>query len=244
LSCGATLLTAPPVVTAPAPAAEPALPQTDVAQPVASYNTIAGYRIASLGDRFIAVILDSLLFAAIFAVTGMWAALRWGGVTESGFQLYGKPAALAIAAVLVIGFIYYWLLEAVAGATIGKGILGIRVCNQEGRRCGFGASLIRNILRLIDGLAVYLVGFFVALFSKKRQRLGDHLAKTYVVDRGTGTLARVVLVLLWLALLVGGVLGAVVLHRRQARSERRSRWEPQRLEAQLPRAVNLRFRRW
>jgi uncharacterized RDD family membrane protein YckC len=161
----------------------------------------------------IAVILDSLLLMAAFAVIGMWAALRWGGVTENGFKLLGKPAALAMAAVFIIGLLYYWFLEAFVGATIGKGIAGIRVCNEEGRRCGARASLIRNILRLIDGLAVYLVGFFIALFSKRRQRLGDRLAGTYVVDHETGPALRATLVLLWLALLAFGVLGAIMLHR-------------------------------
>lgn len=213
-SCGAALPTNPQDVAVAETSAPTGSLPTEAAASAADQKTIAGRRIASLGDRFIALILDGLLWIAAFAVIGMWAALRWGGVTANGFELLGKPAALAMAAVLVLGLLYHWLLEASAGATIGKGIVGIRVCNEQGRRCGLGPSLIRNILRLIDGLAVYLVGFLIALFSKRRQRLGDRLANTYVVDRETGPIARAVLVLLWLALLAGGVLGAMMLHRR------------------------------
>lgn len=212
-TCGATLAAsaapqpAATTIPPPAPAAAAAAP------PMASETAVAGSRIAGLGDRLIAFIIDTLVFAAIFVVVGMWAATRWGGLTESGFQLDGKAAIVAMGATAIVGFLYYWLLEALAGATIGKGIAGIRVCDAQGRRCGLGASLIRNLVRLIDGLAVYLVGFLVALFSKKRQRLGDHLAHTYVVQRETGTTARAVLVGLWFVLLAGGVLGAILLHR-------------------------------
>lgn len=212
-ACGALLAAgAPsqPAATAVPPAAAPA-PAS--AAPRAGEATIAGNRIAGLGDRLIAVIIDTLVFAAIFAVAGMWAATRWGGMTESGFELTGTIALVLSLALAVVAFVYYWLLEALAGATIGKAIAGIRVCDANGRNCGLGASLIRNLVRIIDGLAVYFVGFLVALFSKRRQRIGDHLAHTYVVERATGAGVRAVLVVLWLALLAAGVLGAYLIHR-------------------------------
>lgn len=209
-SCGATLTPGAPPQSAAAVAAPVAAP----AAPQAVEATIAGSRIAGLGDRLIAVIIDTLVFAAVFVVAGMWAATRWGGLTESGFELTGKIAIVSVGAVAVIGFLYYWLLEALAGATIGKGIMGIRVCDANGRNCSLGASLIRNLVRIIDGLAVYLVGFLVALFSKRRQRIGDHLAHTYVVERATHTGVRAALVVLWFAMLAGSVLGAFWMHRR------------------------------
>lgn len=202
-ACGAALTAAP---------AAPPAPQTTAAKPASEARTVAGFRIASLGDRLIALILDTILMAGVFAVAGMWAAARWGGVTESGFELNGRPALVAIGAVLLVGFIYAWLLEGLFGATIGKGIVGIRVRDENGARCGLGPSLVRNILRCIDGLAVYLVGFLIALFSKKRQRLGDHLAHTVVVETGGGAFAKAVLVLIWLALLGGSIWGAYVIH--------------------------------
>ena len=50
---------------------------------------VAGLRVARLGDRLFAVILDTALLGALFAVVGMWAAARWGGVTPSGFAMTG-----------------------------------------------------------------------------------------------------------------------------------------------------------
>ena len=46
---------------------------------------------------------------------------------------------------------------------------------------GAGAALIRTLLRIIDGLFAYLVGFILVLASDRRRRLGDIAARTLVV---------------------------------------------------------------
>lgn len=173
----------------------------------------SGFHLASLGDRLIAVILDLLLVGAVFAIAGMWLALRWGGLTRSGFSLEGKPALATMAVTALAAFLYYWLCEGLFGATLGKGIIGIVVRQVGGRRCSLSASLVRNLLRIVDGLAVYLVGFLIAIFSKSRQRLGDHVAKTVVLERKSGAAVRALLVGLWLALIAVSIWGAYMLHR-------------------------------
>jgi uncharacterized RDD family membrane protein YckC len=160
----------------------------------------------------IAIILDTILGGVTFAVLGMYAAVRLGGATESGFSLEGKPALFGIGSALLVGFLYYWLLEGIFGATLGKAIIGLRVRDKSGGSCGLKPSLIRNLMRLVDGLGVYLVGFLVAIFSKRRQRLGDHLAKTVVVENPLGTVGRAVMVVLWLALVGGGAWLAYAVH--------------------------------
>ena len=198
--CGA-LLPAPPS----------AQPQA-VGVPPSSERVAGQFTIARLGDRLIAIVLDTILGGVAFAVLGMYAAVRLGGVTESGFSLEGKPALVGIGSALVVGFLYYWLLEGIFGATLGKAIIGIRVRDKSGGPCGLKPSLIRNLMRLIDGLGVYLLGFLVALFSKLRQRLGDHLAKTVVVESPLGTVGRSVMVVLWLAFVGGGSWLAYAIH--------------------------------
>ena len=44
-------------------------------------------------------------------------------------------------------------------------------------------AAIRTVLRLIDGLFFYLVGFVSVLASGKNQRLGDMAAHTLVVRK-------------------------------------------------------------
>ena len=198
--CGALLPTPPSAQ----PGAVGAQPSGD--------RLAGGYTVARLGDRLIAIVLDTILGGVTFAVTGMYAAVRLGGVTESGFSLEGKPALVGIGAAVAVGFLYYWLLEGIFGATLGKAIMGLRVRDKSGGPCGLKPSLIRNVLRIIDGLGVYLVGFLVAVFSKLRLRLGDHLAKTVVVESPPGTVGRAVMVVLWLALVGGGSWFAYAVH--------------------------------
>jgi len=171
------------------------------------------YHLARLGDRLLATILDTLLLVAMFAVIGMWSAVRWGGLTPNGFSIAGKAALITFSLVGVAGFLYYWILEAVAGATLGKAIIGIQVRRKDGGRCSFAAALLRNVLRIVDGIAVYLVGFLIAAFSKLRQRLGDHVAGTVVVESQIGRFARIAVLVLWLAGIAGGISEAYLLHR-------------------------------
>lgn len=200
-SCGALL---------PGPAAV----RPDEAVPSASPPQQAGLpQLARMGDRFLAVVLDTLLLAAAYAVLGVWAAARWGGLTESGFSMEGQPALIAISATLLAGFLYYWFAEALFGATLGKAILGIAVRRTDGGPCGLKPSLIRNLLRLVDGIGAYLVGLLIALLSRSRQRLGDRLAGTIVLERPPGAAARVALVVLWVVVIAAAGAGAYALHR-------------------------------
>jgi len=80
-------------------------------------------------------------------------------------------------------FFYHPVLEIIGkGRTPGKRMAGIRAVAKDGRTATDGAMLLRNVFRLIDGLpASYMLGFAVALFSKRNQRIGDMAAGTLLV---------------------------------------------------------------
>ena len=196
MSCGAQLLAA-------------SIPPTMVAPPEPQ---IVGHRIASLGARFVAAFFDGLLLVAVYFVSGMWMANRFGGATAEGFSMGGPPALILIASNLFFGLLYFWLFEGIFGATLGKAILGIRVRTIAGAPCTLGASLIRNVLRIIDGLFLYLVGLLVCLFSKLRQRIGDRLAGTVVVESGAGAGLRSFAALMLMAAIGASAWGFFVLH--------------------------------
>ncbi|MEK0325920.1 MAG: RDD family protein, partial [Nitrosopumilus sp.] len=68
--------------------------------------------------------------------------------------------------------------------TIGKKIVGIRVIGQVDRgNPSFISALTRNVLRYVDYIPYLfpIIGVVLILATKKRQRLGDLVAKTYVV---------------------------------------------------------------
>ncbi|WP_129112623.1 RDD family protein [Halegenticoccus tardaugens] len=76
---------------------------------------------------------------------------------------------------------YFVLLEGLYGQTIGKRLLGVVVVKRDGSPCTMGASVVRNLLRIVDGILNYVVGLVVMLITDERQRIGDLAADTVVV---------------------------------------------------------------
>jgi uncharacterized RDD family membrane protein YckC len=184
------------------PAPAPAVTAT-VAAPGPARNG-ASIRVAKLGDRFIAFVLDTVVLFGVFAVVDAWILMRWG--TVEGAEMSLTTAALLMAGALnaLILFVYGWLLEASFGATLGKALVGIRVVRTT-QRSALAASAIRNVLRVVDGLGFYLVGAMVAGCSRRRQRLGDLCAGTAVVEEEFGTARKMLVLALWVAVLSGAV---------------------------------------
>ena len=59
---------------------------------------------------------------------------------------------------------------------------GLRVVDKQTlRKPSLGKALTRNLLRPVDALLGYVLGFVVAVASRHRQRIGDHVAGTVVV---------------------------------------------------------------
>lgn len=166
------------------------------------------HRLATLGDRLLAATLDFILLFAAFIVASFWAAAKWGGLTEAGLVLGLKPFFVASAIMVPFAFIYFWLLEIMPGATLGKLIMGLEVRHQDGTRLDIRASALRNVWRAVDGLGFYLVGFLVAIFSRMRQRIGDHTAHSVVLERPASEWRQGVMVLVWLLALLGASLGS------------------------------------
>ena len=139
---------------------------------------------ASVGSRIVAILLDHLIlmiFAAIIALPlGLGAAL---------FSLPARPAGLMRGAVLaplgalnfLLWLLYFTYLESSSGQTLGKRIMGIKVVKESGEQLTPIDAFIRTILRIIDGFALYLIGFILVLVSEKKQRLGDMAVGSIVV---------------------------------------------------------------
>lgn len=123
--------------------------------------------------RAVATIIDMIVLGVVAWVV----ALFTGGTTATGFELQGAPALL----MFLIALAYYVAMEARLGWTLGKRAIGIKVVKLDGAPLDWQASIIRNLLRVVDGLFFYLVGAIMVWTSKQRQRLGDRAAATLVV---------------------------------------------------------------
>jgi uncharacterized RDD family membrane protein YckC len=165
---------------------------------------------ARLGDRFIAIILDTVFLGALALVIAALVSLRWSAVQDLGLS---KPMLIALgaASAILMVFLYHWLLEGAFGATMGKAIVGVRVLNQRGGMPGLRSSAVRNVLRLLDAIPFYLLGFFVAVFSPARRRIGDYAAQTVVLEQSPTLGSRVTVVCLWFVLIAAAVWGAYII---------------------------------
>lgn len=78
---------------------------------------------------------------------------------------------------------YYFALESGDGQTVGKKLMKLRVVRADGRPAGMSEIAVRTVLRVVDGIGLYIVGLIVMLATgQRRQRLGDMAAGTMIVD--------------------------------------------------------------
>jgi uncharacterized RDD family membrane protein YckC len=120
-----------------------------------------------------------LLFAV---VVGAAVGGRRGGAAAA--VVASVAAAIVAASLLLVFYIGYHVLFEVAGGgrTVGKRAAGLRVVMDGGSPVGLRASLIRNLMRLIEGLPLfYIPAIITALSTRNNQRLGDLAAGTLVV---------------------------------------------------------------
>ena len=128
-----------------------------------------------VGKRAVAIIIDMILLSIIAWIISMFT----GGATQEGFEIKGAPAFLWF----LIALAYYVVMEVKWGGSLGKLAMRLKVVKESGEPIDWQASLVRNVLRIVDGFFFYLVGAIIVWTSKKRQRLGDMLAHTLVVRR-------------------------------------------------------------
>ena len=83
---------------------------------------------------------------------------------------------------LVVIFVYVFLLEGLYGYTPGKYMLGLVVVKSDGSDCTISASILRNLLWLVDQLPGFnLLAMALILLTDDNHRVGDLVADTVVV---------------------------------------------------------------
>jgi uncharacterized RDD family membrane protein YckC len=133
-----------------------------------------------LGLRIGAALIDLALLLVLFVVLAVVvgeAIVNRVGVAFS-FSLDGSGFALWVA----LALLYYLVLEAAIGQTVGKLLVGLRVVRAGGGRPNVWQVAARTSVRVVDWLpALYLVGFIAMLATgARRQRLGDLAADTRI----------------------------------------------------------------
>src|ERR1035437_7266813 len=146
--------------------------------------------LAGIGSRFIALLVDMLIWCAGFLVL----VILFAVFAPKNKALSKIPEQWAVALVIFIVFLLFWgyftLFEAFwNGRTPGKRVARIRVIQRSGRAIGLFESMARNLVRYVDFLPFfYGVGVIAVFVTRQHQRLGDLAAGTLVVrDRQVET---------------------------------------------------------
>ena len=156
----------------------PPLPQTVVVKPQINY---AGFWL-----RAVAYLLDTIVISLVLALAASF--------RPSAFVIFPAPGAtsmlalpqltrLAMAITIPVVWLYYALFESSSWqATPGKRALQLYVTDLYGRPISFVRATIRHFGKMISGLT-FLVGYFLAGFTARKQALHDLLASCLVLRR-------------------------------------------------------------
>lgn len=158
------------------------------------------YELAGIGSRFLALVIDTVLQFLVLTgiVWGMVLAASHAPrvpVRSDGVVSEAVTIAIIVAVLFAIFFGYYIVFEAFwHGQTPGKKLLGLRVVRDGGYPLDFGASAIRNVIRVAEaGFGLYAIAAIAALCSRENKRLGDMAAGTIVVrDARAASLASLI----------------------------------------------------
>ena len=150
-----------------------------------------------VGVRFFALIIDTIILGILLWIFMKVFSGNYANGCNSGFNIgsnvsinqseafYGL-CGFSAQLYFLVAFAYYVLLEWKLGGTLGKLATGMRVIKSTGESLDLKASLIRNVMRIVDFLPFfYLVGAISVWNSKTKQRVGDRLAKTVVVSKNS-----------------------------------------------------------
>ncbi len=155
------------------------------------------FEVATLGSRFLAQLLDLL-------ITNVSLFLLFLAVLFSFSIAFSEMSAFFILLTFAIRAPYYILTELVwNGRTIGKRISGMRVISADGQRLGAYQIVVRNLMKELevflpltilfgfgnaDGWTQGMMFIWLVLmlatpfFQKRKQRIGDIIAGTYVIS--------------------------------------------------------------
>ncbi|AQX12179.1 RDD family protein [Elizabethkingia meningoseptica] len=147
-----------------------------------SQNVNISFDTASIGERILAFLIDSIIKVAYFVVVYLILIYVF---SLRVFEIGDQWAVMAIFVIISMPANLYTLLfeSFMEGQTPGKRLMKIRVVKTDGYQAGFGDYLIRWFFRIIDIMfSSGLVGVVTMVVNKYNKRLGDIAAGTAVIS--------------------------------------------------------------
>lgn len=138
--------------------------------------------------RTLALLVDLVFVGALIAM----AARVWITRASNGELSVGGFLQLTLGVAIAL-FAYRWLFSGIVGSTPGKLLFGLVVGRNGGGRAGLARTFVRELMLPLD---LVVIGFLLAALLPRRQRLGDLVAGTVVVNSKLGALAPVLGILM------------------------------------------------
>ncbi len=137
-------------------------------------NVKISFNNAAVGQRIGAFLIDSAIKTGYIMLTMF---------SFGAFKGMDSWSQAAINSLLGLPVMFYSLFQEymLNGQTLGKRVLNVRVVKIDGYQASFSDYLVRWFFRIVD-VYILCLGFFVIIFSKKKQRLGDLAAGTAVIQ--------------------------------------------------------------
>ena len=156
----------------------------EVSAIMAAHPTAVQY--AGFWRRLAASLIDGVLLVITYIASAFAMGVVYGAITGRGGDEMSDTTANAIAYVawaasVVVGWLYYALMERSAQqATLGKMALGIIVTDVKGQRVSFGRATGRYFGKIVSQIILF-IGFLMVAFTPKKQGLHDIMASCLVV---------------------------------------------------------------
>jgi uncharacterized RDD family membrane protein YckC len=136
------------------------------------------------GRRVFQYFIDAFLVSVVPYIVS----IPFDASSHTSLHIIGGIVAFVL--FLIIGF-WYWIIwpKAHNGQTFAMKWFGLRVVSKNGDPANTAQYFIRWIGLIIDGFPwvwpfTGLLGLFVMVVSRYRQRVGDHMARTLVISEG------------------------------------------------------------
>ncbi len=140
-------------------------------------------QVASVWKRILSALIDYVLFCGIMILIGHLFGKSLAGQIDSegnqihfGYTLQGPASILLLLCWLLI----FPIAEGLTGFTLAKKIVGLKVIRKDSSRISILNSFVRHLFDLIDFFC--LMGFIIAANNQNKQRMGDLVANTIVID--------------------------------------------------------------
>ncbi|WP_338358273.1 RDD family protein [Yeosuana marina] len=136
-------------------------------------NVKIKFNAAGAGERLLAFIIDLAIKIGYLVVVAN---------VFDAFKNMDQWSQIGINTILSLPVMFYtFALESfLQGQTLGKRALKIQVVKIDGYQASISDYAVRWFFRIVD-IYVFGLGFFVMMFNKKTQRLGDMAAGTAVI---------------------------------------------------------------